>query len=182
MAGGSSTWVLIIFLFLAMNGANAIFCQEAVARMLPCQGFLMGIGQINDPCCQSAQSLSEIAQTTPEERTSVCQCFKQVAALMGINMTKAQEIPQLCHIDLDAGLIDPNVDCKKLNEAPTPISSTIGRKLKSTGSQPYKLDHIRIPIISRSLTVSPRIQGEKKLKVDEHKSYFKTKQYISVKV
>ncbi|XP_024962145.1 non-specific lipid-transfer protein 1-like, partial [Cynara cardunculus var. scolymus] len=152
MVGGSSIWVLVVLSFLAMNGANAIFCQETVARMLPCQGFLMGIGQITDPCCQSAQSLIEIAKTTPEERTSVCQCLKQAVVMMGINVTKAQEIPQLCHMDLDAGLIDPNVDCNKLNEAPTPRSSSVERKLESVGSRPYKLDHIQIPITSRAQT------------------------------
>ncbi|KAJ9566326.1 hypothetical protein OSB04_002292 [Centaurea solstitialis] len=166
MVGGSWTWVFVMLLFLAMNGANAISCQEAMARMLPCQGFLMGIGEINGPCCQSAQSLSEIAKSTPGERTSVCQCLKQAAVVMGINVTNAQEIPQLCHLDLDVSLINPNVDCNKFNEAPTPRSSRVGRRLESLGSQLHKLNHIQIPIISRSKTAS---------KAHNQKSHFKTK-------
>nr|XP_043629890.1 non-specific lipid-transfer protein 1-like [Erigeron canadensis] len=125
MAGGSSMMVLVI-LVMAMNNAsllvNAISCQDAIARMLPCQAFLMGVGQISVPCCQSAQSLIKIANTNPQERTMVCQCLKQAATIVGINVARAQQIPQLCHIDLATSPINLNVDCNKL-DTPTPQNS-----------------------------------------------------------
>ncbi|KAI3716872.1 hypothetical protein L1987_68080 [Smallanthus sonchifolius] len=108
-----STWVLMLLLLGANGGARAISCQDAIARMLPCQGFLMGFSEMSAACCHSAQSLSQTANSSPVELTSVCQCLKQAIGVIGINMNRAQQIPQLCHIDLDTGLIDPNVDCNK---------------------------------------------------------------------
>ncbi|GJX53883.1 hypothetical protein Tco_0282252 [Tanacetum coccineum] len=68
---------------------------------------------------------------------------------MGINMGRAQQIPQLCHIDVDARLIDPNVDCNKLN-APTPTE-----RLEPASSQmkPYDPDQIGIPVIAPLLLI-----------------------------
>ncbi|KAL4562991.1 hypothetical protein LXL04_027022 [Taraxacum kok-saghyz] len=125
MVGRSSTSLLTILIFVAyINGGSqlvhAISCQNAITRMLPCQAFLMGLGEITIPCCQSAQILSQIARTMPEERTSICQCLKQAAIVIGINVNRAQQIPKLCHIDHATGFVDPNVDCNKLNAlAPT---------------------------------------------------------------
>lgn len=117
MVGGYFSFVVML-LFVGMNGGSllvdAIPCQDAIARMLPCQGFLIGIGDISVACCQSAQSLSQIANTNPQDRTSICQSLKQAANVIGINVARAQQIPQLCQIDLASGLIDPNVDCNKV--------------------------------------------------------------------
>ncbi|GKC05414.1 non-specific lipid-transfer protein 1-like protein [Tanacetum coccineum] len=143
---GSPCGAMLILLFVAMNTASlfadAISCQGAITRMLPCQAYLMGVGGITVPCCQSAQTLSQVANTTPENFKLVCQCLKQVALLMGINMGRAQKIPQLCHIDVDARLIDPNVDCNKLN-VPTPTEML---EPASSQMKPY----IGIPVIAPS--------------------------------
>ncbi|GKB71377.1 non-specific lipid-transfer protein 1-like protein [Tanacetum coccineum] len=147
---GSPCGAMLMLLFVAMNTASlfadAISCQGAITRMLRCQAYLMGVGGITVPCCQSAQTLSQVANTTPENFKLVCQCLKQVALLMGINMGRAQKIPQLCHIDVDARLIDPNVDCNKLN-APTPTEML---EPASSQMKPYDPDRIGIPVIAPS--------------------------------
>ncbi|PWA57110.1 putative non-specific lipid-transfer protein 3 [Artemisia annua] len=147
---GSSSVAMLILLFVAMNSASlfvdAISCQGAITRMLPCQAYLMGVGGITVPCCQSAQTLSQVAKATPENFKLVCQCLKQAALLMGINMGRAQQIPQLCHIDVAAGLIDPNVDCNKFN-AQMPAGSS---RLGSSQMKSYDPDQIGIPVIAPS--------------------------------
>nr|GFA72540.1 non-specific lipid-transfer protein 1-like [Tanacetum cinerariifolium] len=140
---------MLMLLFVAMSArlsVDAISCQGAITQMLPCQAYLMGVGGITVPCCQSAQTLSQVANTTPENFKLVCQCLKQAALLLGINMGRAQQIPQLCHIDVDARLIDPNVDCNKLN-ALTPTG-----RLEPASSQmkPYDPDQIGFPVIAPS--------------------------------
>ncbi|XP_071713890.1 non-specific lipid-transfer protein 1-like [Rutidosis leptorrhynchoides] len=118
--------VLLILLFVSMNNAsilvNAMTCEDAITHMLPCEAFVMGFGQISVPCCQSVQSLIQFANTSPQERTSACQCLKQAAGILGINVARVQQIPKLCHIDVDMSLIDPNIDCNKLS-SPSPAPS-----------------------------------------------------------
>ncbi|KAA8520161.1 hypothetical protein F0562_014417 [Nyssa sinensis] len=105
-----SMWALgLVLLALIGSPVNATSCHGTILKMLPCQPFLVGSGDITMPCCHAAQGLNEIAISMPARRF-ICECFKQAIAALGINLDRAKQLPQLCKIDASVP-IDPNIDC-----------------------------------------------------------------------
>ncbi|KAL3627444.1 hypothetical protein CASFOL_028807 [Castilleja foliolosa] len=91
-------------------------CTQAVEYLMPCQSFLMGIGEITPTCCQGAQALAK-ATVSPADRKSVCQCLKQIALSINVNVDKAKKLPELCNIKVPVPL-QPDVNCDTLNRGP----------------------------------------------------------------
>ncbi|KAL6546797.1 hypothetical protein OROMI_022518 [Orobanche minor] len=112
----SSVWslVLLILVVAPMSRVSAISCMDAITKLMPCQPFLLDRGNgVTVPCCQGAESLSQMVGSKPDELKTTCQCFKQAAAAMGVNVTRAQQLPQLCKISVPVP-IDPNINCSVL--------------------------------------------------------------------
>ncbi|XP_073154154.1 non-specific lipid-transfer protein 1-like [Henckelia pumila] len=107
--------VFIGILVLSMVVANmpgltqSISCAEALEFLLPCQSFLMGSGDISVPCCQGTKALSQ-ASSTQADRQSVCQCLKQAAASVNVNVDRAKQLPQLCNVSVPVP-VQPDVNC-----------------------------------------------------------------------
>ncbi|GFP97944.1 non-specific lipid-transfer protein cw18 [Phtheirospermum japonicum] len=96
-----------------MRRVSAIRCIDAITKLMPCQPFLLGTGNsVTVPCCQGADSLSQLVSSHRDELKATCQCLKQAAAAMGVNTARAKQIPQLCKISVPVP-IDPNVNCDR---------------------------------------------------------------------
>ncbi|KAG8385773.1 hypothetical protein BUALT_Bualt03G0080100 [Buddleja alternifolia] len=103
----------LLIMALATSRVSAISCTEAVTKLMPCQPFLLGTASsVTVPCCQGAVSLSQLIGSKPGELKSTCECLKQAAASMGVNVDRAKQLPQLCNITVTVP-IDPNVDCNR---------------------------------------------------------------------
>ncbi|GFP98964.1 non-specific lipid-transfer protein cw18 [Phtheirospermum japonicum] len=80
---------------------------------MPCQPFLLGMcNSVTVPCCQGAESLSQLVSSHWDVLKTTCQCIKQAAAAMGVDVARAKQIPQLCNISVPVP-IDPNVNCDR---------------------------------------------------------------------
>ncbi|GFQ05044.1 non-specific lipid-transfer protein cw18 [Phtheirospermum japonicum] len=96
-----------------MSRVSAISCFETITTLMPCQLFLLGMGNsVTVPCCQGAESLSQLVSSHRDELKATCQCIKQAAAAMGVDAARAKQIPQLCNISVPVP-IDPNVNCDR---------------------------------------------------------------------
>ncbi|KAK6124495.1 hypothetical protein DH2020_041748 [Rehmannia glutinosa] len=89
--------------------AKATSCTAALEYLMPCQPYLMGIGEITPTCCQGVQALAN-ATVTSADRKSVCECLKQAALSVNINQDKANQLPKLCNVDVPVP-VQPNVNC-----------------------------------------------------------------------
>ncbi|KAL0363195.1 UNVERIFIED_CONTAM: hypothetical protein Scaly_1274700 [Sesamum calycinum] len=58
------------------------------------------------------QSLDKIATASQDDRKAICQCFKDTARSFPVNQGNAQQLPQLCHVNVNVD-IGPNVDCDR---------------------------------------------------------------------
>ncbi|KAL7212310.1 hypothetical protein ACSBR2_015065 [Camellia fascicularis] len=90
-----------------------ITCQDAILKILPCEQYLLGNGDITVPCCQGAQNLNQMANSTADRR-AVCACFKQVGPSVRVNVDRAKKLPDLCKIDLRRITIDFTIDCSTI--------------------------------------------------------------------
>ncbi|KAL3820778.1 hypothetical protein ACJIZ3_006683 [Penstemon smallii] len=102
--------LVVLALIISCNLAptTAISCTEAIEYLIPCQPYLFGWSGITASCCQGAQSLA-IASLS-DHRKSVCQCLKQVALSLNVNLDNAKQLPALCKISLPFE-IRPHIDC-----------------------------------------------------------------------
>ncbi|KAL3627440.1 hypothetical protein CASFOL_028803 [Castilleja foliolosa] len=102
---------LLVLAVGPMSRVSAISCIDTITMLMPCQPFLMGNGNdVTVPCCQGAESLSQLVSSNRNELKDTCQCIKQAAAAMGVDVARAKQIPQLCNISVPVP-IDPNVNC-----------------------------------------------------------------------
>ncbi|KAI4295975.1 hypothetical protein L6164_035968 [Bauhinia variegata] len=90
---------------------NEISCTQALVELLPCKDYLMGSGPDQPPvaCCQNAQALYQQATST-QIRRDLCNCLKNAAAQMGVNVDRAKNLAPACGISLPFP-IDPKIDC-----------------------------------------------------------------------
>ncbi|CAK9181701.1 unnamed protein product [Ilex paraguariensis] len=103
---------LVVVLGVIAGPVNAIPCQNALVKLLPCEPFLVGSAEsVSVPCCQSVEALNQIATSKPE-RQSLCECFKKAAPAMGVKVDRAKELPDLCKVQVPVA-IDPNINCNK---------------------------------------------------------------------
>ncbi|KAK4439376.1 hypothetical protein Salat_0272500 [Sesamum alatum] len=112
----SSVWVvgLLVLAVGTSRPVSAISCLDAVTRLMPCQPFLLGASSsVTVPCCQGAESLNQLAGSDRGQLKTLCQCLKQAAVSIGVNVDRAKQLPQLCNITVPVP-IDPNVDCDRL--------------------------------------------------------------------
>ncbi|KAI8000384.1 hypothetical protein LOK49_LG09G01448 [Camellia lanceoleosa] len=107
--------MVILTLIVSSVTVNAtITCQDAIMKILPCEQYLLGNGGITVPCCQGAQNLNQMANSTAD-RQAVCACFKQVGPPLGVNVDRAKQLPNLCKIDLHGITIDFTIDCSTIS-------------------------------------------------------------------
>ncbi|KAL7212301.1 hypothetical protein ACSBR2_015057 [Camellia fascicularis] len=116
--GGSVCAVECVLVILALIASSVtvnatITCQDAILKILPCEPYLLGIGDITVPCCQGAQNLNQMVNSTADRR-AVCACFKQVGPSLGVNVDRAKKLPDLCKIDLRGITIDFTIDCSTI--------------------------------------------------------------------
>ncbi|KAL7130344.1 hypothetical protein ABFS83_13G127500 [Erythranthe nasuta] len=116
--GGCFKWFAAVALVVLVVGgdwaAAEIQCNDAVARVLPCEAFLLsGDSTPSAACCSAVQSLDQTATASAGDRRAICECFKDVAKSFPINLAKAQLLPELCHVTVGVK-IDPDVDCTRI--------------------------------------------------------------------
>ncbi|THF98831.1 non-specific lipid-transfer protein 1-like [Camellia sinensis] len=116
--GGSVCAVELVMVILALIASSVtvnatITCQDAILKILPCEQYLLGNGGITVPCCQGAQNLNQMANSTAD-RQAACACFKQVGPSLGVNVDRAKQLPNLCKIDLRGVTIDFTIDCSTI--------------------------------------------------------------------
>ncbi|KAL0398802.1 UNVERIFIED_CONTAM: hypothetical protein Sradi_2223500 [Sesamum radiatum] len=101
---GYSSWrsltALVVLALISSTPAltEAISCTQALQFLIPCQSFLLGVGEISSPCCVGAQSLARATISSKDQET-VIQCLQQVALTVTVNLDNAKQLPQLCKID-----------------------------------------------------------------------------------
>ncbi|KAL7130340.1 hypothetical protein ABFS83_13G127100 [Erythranthe nasuta] len=113
MSSSCLAGVLVLALISCSGVAPAngtVLCTQALEYLMPCQPFLMGVGDITTACCLGAQALSHATSASPADTKSVCQCLKQVASSVDVNQDKAKQLPQLCKISVPVP-IQPDVNC-----------------------------------------------------------------------
>ncbi|CAL0324462.1 unnamed protein product [Lupinus luteus] len=89
---------------------NDITCVDAQRLLLPCIPYLQGLGlKPSSSCCSAAKTVFERATST-QNRRALCQCFKQVAPVIGVNPDRSKQLPKLCNIRLSFPL-DPKINC-----------------------------------------------------------------------
>jgi hypothetical protein len=66
--------------------------SDAIIDLSPCQPFLVSSGPAlpTDACCQVAQTVLQQATEVPK---SLCECFKNVAKGLGVNLRKLNNFP-----------------------------------------------------------------------------------------
>ena len=105
-------WVLGLFcLALIARPVKAITCQEAVIKLLPCESYLRGSGDVTWACCEGARALNKEA-ASKADRQSVCECFKKVAPTFGVKDDRAAQLVKECSVDVGMP-IGSDMDCTK---------------------------------------------------------------------
>ncbi|XP_075481326.1 non-specific lipid-transfer protein-like [Primulina tabacum] len=90
-----------------------IQCNDVVARVVPCETFLLsGDARPSAACCRAVRSLDKIATKSHADRKAICRCFKDTARSFPVNLAKAQQLLKLCKV-AERVAIDPNVDCNR---------------------------------------------------------------------
>ncbi|KZV23254.1 non-specific lipid-transfer protein-like [Dorcoceras hygrometricum] len=115
--GRSRLWWLasVVALTSVMFGrlTAVIQCNDAVAKMVPCETFLLsGDAAPSAACCSAVQSLDKIATTSPPDRKAICRCFKDTLSSFPVNFAKVQLLLKLCKV-AERVEVDPNVDCNR---------------------------------------------------------------------
>ncbi|KAK4398912.1 hypothetical protein Sango_1366700 [Sesamum angolense] len=99
---------------MGTSRVSAISCLNAITRLMPCESYLLGFSSsVSVQCCQGAESLNQLAGSDRGQLKPLCQCLKQAAVSLGVNVDKAKQLPQLCKITVPVP-IDPNVNCDRL--------------------------------------------------------------------
>ncbi|KAL3627441.1 hypothetical protein CASFOL_028804 [Castilleja foliolosa] len=107
--------VVLMGLLMGPWAKAEIQCSDALSKVLPCEAYLLsGAVGPSAECCSAVQSLSKMATASDGDRKALCQCFKQIANSMPVNLAKAQQLPDLCHVSIGGVKIDPNVDCNSI--------------------------------------------------------------------
>ncbi|XP_051125634.1 non-specific lipid-transfer protein-like [Andrographis paniculata] len=113
----TTRWFAAMAVLAAMLIASCdavIRCNDAVTQVIPCESFLLG--QATAPtsvCCNAVKNLDSVASASQPDRKAICECFKQTARSFPVNLPKAQQLPQLCQVNIPVG-IDPSVDCNTI--------------------------------------------------------------------
>ncbi|XP_028109150.1 non-specific lipid-transfer protein-like [Camellia sinensis] len=108
-----SVMVVLVVILNPVTVNTAKTCQVVISKILPCEQYLRGNEGMTVPCCQEAQALNQMANSTAD-RQLVCKCFKQVGPYFGIKIDRAQQLPILCKIDMHGIPIDHTVDCNTI--------------------------------------------------------------------
>ncbi|XP_011096024.1 probable non-specific lipid-transfer protein 3 [Sesamum indicum] len=111
----SAVWVVgLLVLAVGTSQVSAISCLDAITRLMPCQSYLLGFSSsVSVQCCQGAASLNQLVGSDRGQLKPLCQCLKQTAVSIGVNVDRAKQLPQLCKITVPVP-IDPNVNCDSL--------------------------------------------------------------------
>ncbi|CAL0324777.1 unnamed protein product [Lupinus luteus] len=102
-----ATFFLSIMILGLLDGTsnasriNDITCGEVGPLILPCVPFLQGSGpgQPSTSCCSATKIVFERATST-QNRRDLCQCFKKVAPIIGVNPHRSKQLPKMCNIRL----------------------------------------------------------------------------------
>ncbi|KAE8701973.1 cyclic nucleotide-gated ion channel 1-like [Hibiscus syriacus] len=94
-----------------MKIAAAPPCNNVVASLTPCLGFIKGGAAPVAECCSGARNLA--GQVSGEEdRQAVCECLKGVLPRIGpYDPNRVPLIGQDCSIDISIPPIDASTDC-----------------------------------------------------------------------
>ncbi|KAL6562273.1 hypothetical protein OROGR_003280 [Orobanche gracilis] len=108
------TAVIFTALVFGQPATAQIQCRDAISQVLPCEAYLLsGDATPSAACCRAVQSLGKIATASDGDRKAICQCFKEIASSLPVNLAKAQQLPSLCHVTIGVK-IDPNVNCDSI--------------------------------------------------------------------
>ncbi|KAL7242961.1 hypothetical protein ACSBR1_015382 [Camellia fascicularis] len=139
--------VILALIASSVTVNTTITCQDAILKILPCEPYLLGIGDITVPCCQGAQNLNQMANSTADRR-AVCACFKQVGPSLGVNVDRAKKLPDLCKIDLRGITIDFTIDCNTIPPICNSASlSVVNETIAELGICEHALVHL-VPNVS----------------------------------
>ncbi|KAI4295974.1 hypothetical protein L6164_035967 [Bauhinia variegata] len=107
--------LLAVAMSVSASEVNEISCSQALEDMVPCQDYLKGSGPDQPPsaCCQNADSLFKQATST-QMRRDLCNCLKDSAIKIGVNVDRASKLAPSCKISLPFP-IDPKLDCNSIS-------------------------------------------------------------------
>lgn len=109
---GLWVWGLaVVVVLITVNPVNGITCIETLRKLLFCEGFLQGWGDVSYFCCQGAATLNEVAFYRPD-RQIICKCLKLASPLFGVLPDRAMQIPRLCQINLTVS-VHSDIDCDR---------------------------------------------------------------------
>ncbi|KAK4438243.1 hypothetical protein Salat_0158500 [Sesamum alatum] len=119
MGYSSSKWlvamvVLALITFSLPASAKAISCTQALEFLMPCQSFLLGVGEISSTCC--------------------------VALSVKVNQDNAKQLPQLCKIDVPIP-VQLNVNCDVIPINDVSFKLNRYKNLESKALRPTKEGH-----------------------------------------
>lgn len=109
----ASGLMMMMMLILSATTARAELCQESLISLLPCMPYLMGSHPPTPSayCCIGVQAVAKKAMTSEALKT-LCVCFKNAANRLGVKDDRAEQLPNLCKINVPIP-IKPDVDCNK---------------------------------------------------------------------
>ncbi|KAI3740916.1 hypothetical protein L2E82_31391 [Cichorium intybus] len=89
-------------------------CQDVIAKLMPCESFILGFSTEPSPqCCASAQDLVRAANASRDVLRATCRCLKNAVQSIPVDLSNAARITSLCNLNLSIP-IDPSVDCDSL--------------------------------------------------------------------
>ncbi|XP_019430991.1 PREDICTED: non-specific lipid-transfer protein-like [Lupinus angustifolius] len=90
-------------------------CAVAETLLLPCISYLQGVGSAkpSGSCCSAATRVFIKEATTTKNRRALCQCFKRIVPILGVNPDRSKQLPRLCNIRLSFPL-DPKINCNSI--------------------------------------------------------------------
>ncbi|CAL1368399.1 unnamed protein product [Linum trigynum] len=90
-----------------------ISCLQITMQLTPCIPYGVLGGSVPPACCQGVKDSMALVNTTEDLRAK-CQCVKDGAAgIPGINYTRVNELPSICHVTVPY-VVSPETDCSKL--------------------------------------------------------------------
>ncbi|EPS58763.1 non-specific lipid-transfer protein [Genlisea aurea] len=100
---------------------SAITCPEVDGYMIPCIGYLLGVGDLRT-CCGGVSGLNNAAQSTPDRR-AVCGCLQNLAGRFPSIAARAAGIPDQCGVRIPYAF-SPTTDCNRVEKQVSPLPSS----------------------------------------------------------
>ncbi|XP_076887837.1 non-specific lipid-transfer protein-like [Bidens hawaiensis] len=105
--------LVLVCMVVVVPSTEAITCGQVVSTLAPCLGYLTRGGVVPPACCGGVIGLNNVANSTPDRRTT-CGCLKVLySSVSGVNLGFASSLPGKCGVNIPYK-ISPSTDCSKV--------------------------------------------------------------------